>query len=269
MPVYASTGRASASVVIKGEVDASLEDNLPSNPSVGDKYYISEAGNFDDSSLILPSEFDFEKDDTITWNGANWIANDSGDDDLKKESNLSDLDNAATARTNLDVDSKAEVTGKVNAHNEETQAHGISAFGASLVDDENAATARMTLGIDSESATKGQVFTADGEGGGSFEDVETNADIAASSFTPTNSSHFTNYRTTYDGDVTITLPSDLGDNLRFIVRNTTGDSITFAAGTGATITSENGLICNDNGGIVAVEHVSDGNWYLNGQLVTS
>lgn len=64
--------------------------------------------------------------------------------------------NSATNRTNLGLGTAAtsntgdfEAAGSVSTHVALTTAHGISAFGATLVDDANAAAARTTLGLGS------------------------------------------------------------------------------------------------------------------------
>lgn len=142
-------------VVLGESVDATLAANLPADPATGNKHYISVAGSFESDASITPVGYAFTAGDSITWDGTNWIAADSGDDLLKTTNNLSDLSNATTARTNLDVDSKAEVDGKIDAdvatHAGLTQTHGISAFGSTLVDDADATTARATLDVSSTS----------------------------------------------------------------------------------------------------------------------
>ena len=96
----------------KGSIDASLAANLPANPFIGDTYIISVAGDFEDDALLSPVSYPLTVGDSIVWDGTNWLARESGDDSLKTSLNLSDLASAATARTNLGVDSSAETTAK-------------------------------------------------------------------------------------------------------------------------------------------------------------
>lgn len=102
-------GSIVGNVAIKGSVDATLAANLPSSPVNGNQWIISVAGSFEDDASILPAAYAFTVGDAILWDGTNWLARESGDDSLKTTLNLSDLNNAATSRTNLDVYSKAEV----------------------------------------------------------------------------------------------------------------------------------------------------------------
>ena len=145
--------RHPTSTVIKGSVDASLSANLPASPAIGDIWIISVAGDFQNDALVSPANYDFTIGDAILWDGTNWLVRESGDDSLKTTLNLSDLASASTARTNLDVYSTTETDNAIDTdiatHNGVTTAHGISAFGSTLVDDADAATARATLGIDS------------------------------------------------------------------------------------------------------------------------
>lgn len=114
--------------VLRGTVDASLASNLPSNPSLGDRYRVTVAGTFESSPLISPNGYSFTQDDGIEWNGTSWMARESGSDvwitggtitgitDLAVADGGTGASDAPTARTNLDVDSSAEVTAKVDAH---------------------------------------------------------------------------------------------------------------------------------------------------------
>ena len=53
-----------------------------------------------------------------------------------------------------------EASGAIATHNAVTTAHGISAFGATLVDDADAAAARATLGVTNTDSYTGQIETA-------------------------------------------------------------------------------------------------------------
>lgn len=71
-------------------------------------------------------------------------------------SGLPTLGSAAAAATG-----DFEAAGAVSTHNAVTTAHGISAFGATLVDDADAATARTTLGVPGGSGTSTGTNTGD------------------------------------------------------------------------------------------------------------
>ena len=149
--------RHPTSTVIKGSVDASLSANLPASPAIGDIWIISVAGDFQNAALVSPANYDFTIGDAILWDGTNWLVRESGDDSLKTTLNLSDVSNVATARTNLAVYSTTETDNAIDTdiatHNGVTTAHGISAFGSTLVDDADAATARATLDVQSTAQT--------------------------------------------------------------------------------------------------------------------
>jgi hypothetical protein len=94
--------------------------------------------------------------------------------------------NSATNRTNLGLGTAAtsntgdfEAAGSVSTHAALTTAHGISAFGATLVDDANAAAARTTLGLGSPTSVVGQV------GGGTCVQVQSKLYNAQDSTTST------------------------------------------------------------------------------------
>jgi len=164
-----ATDRFFRSNVLKGVVDASLAANLPSSPQIGDRWRISVAGTFEGDTSILPNGYSFTVNDGIEWNGTNWLAQESGSDvwitggtitgitDLAVADGGTGASDAATARTNLDVYSKAEtdteIDNDISTHNGVTTAHGISAFGSTLVDDADAATARATLELNSKTMT--------------------------------------------------------------------------------------------------------------------
>lgn len=116
MPIRtSSSGAPAGNNVLKGQVDASLAANLPTGPSIGDRYSISVAGTFENDASILPASYAFTVGDRIEWDGTNWLASDLGDD--------------------------------LVAHEASNTEHGISAFGSTLVDDADAATARATLSV--------------------------------------------------------------------------------------------------------------------------
>lgn len=152
--------RHPTSTLIKGSVDASLSANLPTSPAIGDTWIVSVAGDFQNDALISPSNYDLTVGDMIMWDGTNWLVRESGDDSLKTTLNLSDVSNATTARTNLSVYSTTEtdaaIDTDINTHNGVTTAHGISAFGSTLVDDADASTARATLGVLSTAQTQSE-----------------------------------------------------------------------------------------------------------------
>jgi hypothetical protein len=108
---HGGSGSAEVGTLVnRGDVDATLEANLPSNPSDGDAHRVSVGGTFENSSLITPANYVFTTNDLIIWvdSISKWKAQESGDDRLRTTANLSDLDNTTTSRTNLDVPSNAE-----------------------------------------------------------------------------------------------------------------------------------------------------------------
>jgi hypothetical protein len=125
--------------VLIGQVDASLSANLPANPSTGDRWRITVAGNFQNSALITPQGYQFTVNDGIEWSGSAWMAKESGADvwitggtitgidDLAVADGGTGASNAGDARTNLDVDSKAEVSTKVATHaNNTSNPHNVT-----------------------------------------------------------------------------------------------------------------------------------------------
>ena len=153
--------------VRKGVVDPSLAANLPTSPSIGDRWVVADgtSGSFENDALLDPQGYPLNEGDAIEWSGTVWSVRDSGEDvwitggtitgitDLAVSDGGTGASDAATARTNLDVYSTTETDNAIDTdiatHNGVTTAHGISAFGATLVDDATASDARTTLGIDS------------------------------------------------------------------------------------------------------------------------
>lgn len=125
--------------VLLGEVDASLSANLPANPSIGDRWRITVAGNFQNSALISPQGYQFTVNDGIEWNGSVWMAKESGSDvwitggtitgitDLAVADGGTGASNAVDARNNLDVDSRSETSAKVATHaNNTSNPHNVT-----------------------------------------------------------------------------------------------------------------------------------------------
>lgn len=149
--------------VYKGVIDPSLAANLPPNPKLGERWAVADGttGSFENSALLSPQGYPLTAGDGIEWNGSVFVVRESGSDvwitggtitginDLAIADGGTGASDAPTARSNLDVDSKAEVDAKIDAdivaHNAVTTAHGISAFGATLVNDASSTEARATL----------------------------------------------------------------------------------------------------------------------------
>ena len=74
---------------------------------------------------------------------------------LAKASNLSDLENAGTARTNLGLGTAA-----TTASGDYVAATALSTFGGTLIDDADAATARTTLGLGTAATTASGDYVA-------------------------------------------------------------------------------------------------------------
>ena len=74
---------------------------------------------------------------------------------LAKASNLSDLENAGTARTNLGLGTAA-----TTASGDYVAATAVSTFGGTLIDDADAATARTTLGLGTAATTASGDYVA-------------------------------------------------------------------------------------------------------------
>jgi len=117
-----SSGRFPSSAVIKGEIDATLAANLPSNPQEGDLYIVNTAGSFENSSLILPASVSFNQYDRIVWSNSlsKWIKSDASDNITDSPTWAETID-APSARA-----AQSKITTDIGAHAALTTSHGVT-----------------------------------------------------------------------------------------------------------------------------------------------
>ena len=175
-------GSQPGDVITGSDVDASLAANLPSTPSAGALHRISVGGDFEGSTDIEPVGFVFEVGDYIhrnalntKWNpiagntdinndayGAGWSGDvtDAPSRDavynemetrLKNTSNLGDLTNTSTARTNIglgNVDNTSDADKPVSTAQQTALDAKLSVI-SNLADLSNFPVARSNLGLGS------------------------------------------------------------------------------------------------------------------------
>lgn len=144
-----------------------------------------------------------------------------------------------------ELDSEKEPSGAVAIHAALTQAHGISAFGATLVDDVDAATARATLGIgasisDGSTLATGLIFP--GTGGIKLRDT--------------------------NGTNTLALQWDVDDTAdRTLTFRTSGANRTVTVSTSSiTLTALLAILASANGGAAAANKMPYFDGAITGQL---